>query len=154
MARKSAILEKIPMETLVERCANEGVATIAKELGCFDNAIYYLLKGRTPSNKGGKVARTIPAHEIVTKPVDAEMREIAEKNEQNACVVMKKCVVELSGSCGSYKINTGDKCVWIAPNGCDGCGVEARLKDLPGIVEELKAVCRCAQSYDMGNAMW
>jgi hypothetical protein len=142
------------METLVERCANEGVATIAKELGCSDKSIYYLLKGRTPSNKGGKVARTIPAHEIVAKPVDAEMREIAEKNEQNACVVMKKCVVELSGSCGSYEINTGNKCVWITPNGCDGDGVEVKLKDLPGFVEELKAVCRCAQSYDMGNAMW
>ena len=154
MARKSAILEKIPMETLAERCANEGVAAIAKELGCSDRSIYYLLKGRTPSNKGGKVARTIPAHEIVAKPVDAEMREIAEKNEQNACVVVKKCVIELSGTCGSYEINTGGKRVWIAPNGCDGDGVEVNLKDLPGFVEELKAVCRCAQSYDMGNAMW
>ena len=160
MARKSAILKRMPMETLVERCANEGVAAIAKELGCSDKSIYYLLRGRTPSNKGGKVARTIPAHEIVAKPVDAEMREIAEKNEQNACVVLEKCTVSLKGSVGSYTLFTTDDTVNIAIKREDGdrsvyidmCRVS--VNELLDLADELKAVAQCAKQFNVGNAMW
>lgn len=160
MANKSKILEKIPMELLVERCANEGVDTIAKELDCSRQNIYYLLKGRTPSNKGGKVSRTIPTHEIVAKPVDAEMREIAEKNEQNACVVLEKCTVSLKGSVGSYTLFTTDDTVNIAIKRENGDGAvyidmcRIPVNELLDLADELKAVARCAKQFNVGNAMW
>jgi hypothetical protein len=56
-----------------------------------------------------------------------------------------------------YTISTGDQSVVIQVGGrvLDVAGsMEIKIDKIPELIEELKGVCRCAKSFEMGNAMW
>lgn len=130
-----------------------GVADIAKVLGCSRANVYLHLKDVPKKNKGGKVANTIPAYEL-HKPCDAVTTlptAVAIKNEQNACVVLESCDIRLAGSLGTYSINTKAGEI-VAMFGEDKVSIPMGMVN--AVIEELKAVGRCAMSFDMGNAMW
>lgn len=128
--------------------------------GCSITTVFNNLRGYA-NGRGGKHAKRIPAHEL-HKGEAEEMQQMAEQNAENACVMLEKCVVKLMGTVGKYTMSPGDGHVYIRTDGEEanrfanipGDGINIMLKDIPDFIEELKGVCRCAKSFDMGNAMW
>ena len=129
---------------------------------CSEKAVYYHIRNTPKRSGGGAVAKTIPAIEIHKPSVEEEKQNMAEQNAKNACVVLNKVEVSLVGSVGRYVLrpNDGSVCVLIERKE-DKEGVmyhneimNIDIKDIADFIEELKGVCRCAQSFDLGNAMW
>lgn len=93
-------------------------------------------------------------------PDRAETEAIAEKNAHNACVALEKCTITLKGTLGRYSIFTTDNNVNISIERKEGDNsiyvdvCRMRVDDLVGFADELKAVARCANTFDIGNAMW
>lgn len=90
---------------------------------------------------------------------------MAEQNAENACVMLEKCFVKLTATVCEYTISTGDQSVIIragdgvlslvdAEKGFVAGSMEIKIDKIPELIEELKGVCRCAKSFEMGNAMW
>ena len=93
-------------------------------------------------------------------PTTPKLKPLQKKNAQNACVVLEKCTVSLKGTVGRYSIFTTDNTVNISVEHKDGdraVYVDAcrmRIDDLISFADELKAVARCANTFDIGTAMW
>jgi transposase len=143
---------------------NNGMSVndIAEAVKCSVATVYYHLQKCAKRAKGGRASTGISKAELRKDvlPENAEIKAIAEKNAQNACVVLEKCTVALKGTVGRYSIFTTDNTVNISVEHKDGDRAvyvdvcRMRIDDLISFADELKAVARCANTFDMGNAMW
>lgn len=143
---------------------NNGMSVndIAEAVKCSVATVYYHLQKCTKRAKGGRVSVGIPKAELCkdNSHGNAEIEGIAEKNAQNACVVLEKCTVALKGTIGRYSIFTTDNTVNISVERKDGDHAvyvdvcRMHVDDLISFADELKAVARCANTFDLGNAMW
>lgn len=127
-----------------------GVPDVARVFGCSTETVRYHLRDTPKRGRGGAISRTIPAREINRRD-EAEKQFIAEKNAENACVMLEDCMISLVGAIGNYKISTGKKLVT-----CDigSTTLEFKFDDLRGFIEELKGVGRSISTFDIGTAMW
>ena len=160
--KKEKLLDKISREELLN-LKNGGMSAreIAEMYECSEQTVYNNLKGML-HGKGGRVAKRIPKHEFCK---EQEMQTMAEQNAENACVMLEKCFVKLTATVCEYTISTGDKSVIIRAggralnlvdfeNGVVAGGLEIKIDKIPELIEELKGVCRCAKSFELGNVMW
>lgn len=129
------------------------VPDVARVFGCGVDTVYYHLRDTPKRGKGGIIAASIPSREINKRSDEAAVNpdELAVKNEQNACVVLESCDIRLAGTVGTYSINTKAGEI-VAMFGEDKVSIPMGMVN--AVIEELKAVGRCAMSFDMGNAMW
>lgn len=157
---KERLMNKITQEELIELYKQMSVKDIARMYGCSEQTVYNNLKGYI-NGRGGRVAKRIPRHEIC-KDTAEEMQQMAEQNAENACVMLEKCSVNLVGNIGKYNVDmsVGRVHVIIEIKGDNPYvpmrneGIYIWIKDIPELIEELKGVCRCAKSFELGNAMW
>lgn len=126
------------------------VQDIADAVGLCRQSVYRYLKDHPKGRNGGVVARTIPKYEIFKSAAKA-VEAIAEKNADNASVILESCNISLGGCVGSYTLNTQKKEVR-----CEiGDNVfYFKFDDLLGLIDELKGVGRCIKHFDIGNVMW
>ena len=157
--KKEKLLDKISREELLN-LKNGGMSAreIAEMYGCSEQTVYNNLKGML-HGKGGRVAKRIPKHEICK---EQEMQIMAEQNAENACVMLEGCSVNLVGNVGKYRVNPTEGRVHVIVEikgdrpyiPMHNEGINISIKDIPELIEELKGVCRCAKSFEMGNVMW
>lgn len=148
------ILNKVSVDDICEMYDNGmSVRDIAVLLDCSVKTIYRHLENHPKRSKGGIIAASIPSSEINKRSDEAAVTPdvLAVKNEQNACVVLESCDIRLAGTVGTYSINTKAGEI-VAMFGEDKVSIPMGMVN--AVVEELKAVGRCAMSFDMGNAMW
>lgn len=161
--KKERLLDKITLEELIELRKRMTAEDIAKMYGCSRGTVFNNLRGHV-HGRGGKHAKRIPAHEL-HKGEAEEMQQMAEQNAENACVMLEKCIVKLTATVCEYTISTDDQSVNIragdrvldlvdVEKGYVAGSMEIKIDKIPELIEELKGVCRCAKSFDMGNAMW
>lgn len=159
MARER-LLDKITLEELIELRKRMTAEEIASMYGCSVGTVFNNLRGHV-HGRGGKHAKRIPAHEL-HKGEAEEMQQMAEQNAENACVMLERCSVNLVGNVAKYHVDPTEGRVHVIielkgndssiPVFCDG--IKISIKDIPELIEELKGVCRCAKSFELGNAMW
>lgn len=158
--KRERLLDKISLEELIELRKRMTAEDIAKMYGCSRGTVFNNLRGHV-HGRGGKHAKKIPAHEL-HKGEAEEMQQMAEQNAENACVMLERCSVNLVGNVGKYHVDPTEGRVHViielkgddpyVPVFCDG--IKISIKDIPELIEELKGVCRCAKSFELGNAMW
>lgn len=132
------------------------VADIAQLYDCSETAVRYHLRGIPLCGKGGRVSMRIPANELHKTPAQEKVA-MAEKNAVNACITLEKCALSLNGTVARYALYVNERVVGVSVHTANGeyaDSVQIALDSIQNFIEELKAVCRCAQHYDTGNAMW
>lgn len=100
--------------------------------------------------EGGVVSSTIPKNEL-RKNSAVTVEVIAEKNNDNASVILEDCAATLMGTVGMYTVSTKKKEVRCE---IGDSVMYFKFDDLLGLIDELKGVGRCIKHFDIGNAMW
>lgn len=155
--RKNNILNRVPLEEILAMYESGMTGRdIAKKIGCSPQTVYNKLNGHIKHN-GGRIAQSIPYHELNKHTTGVAAAPTQES--ENACVMLEKCTVNLMGTVGKYVMSPSDGYVRVFVDYANtdipsGDCITIKLKDIPALIDELKAVCRSSESFDFGNAMW
>lgn len=157
MVRKNDLLNRVPFEEILSMYESGMTGReIGDKLGVSSQTIYNKLKGHI-RHRGGVCAQRIPSYELNKHTESVAVEPVHEP--ENACVMLEKCTVNLMGTIGKYVMSPSDGYVRVFVD-CTSADIPSGdciivdLKDIPALIDELKAVCRSAKSFDFGNAMW
>ena len=126
------------------------ISDVAEVLGCCTKTVYRHLDGNLRRGRGGVVSSTIPKNELCKSSVEA-VEAAAQKNAENASVILEDCAATLMGTVGMYTVSTKKKEVRCE---IGDSVMYFKFDDLLGLIDELKGVGRCIKHFDIGNAMW
>ncbi len=149
--RYNRLTDSISMDELRQMYDNGMTqAEIADSIGVSRPTINKYLKGYKA--KGGRVASRIPGSDLrVKRDPEREMSNMAEKNAENACLVVANKEILLNGTVGTYHVYGKDKAVMISVG---GGMLDVAFDILPDFIDELKAVARNVGGLECGCEMW
>ena len=103
--------------------------------------------------RGGRYSRRIP--DEVIKPSygrnSSDAKELENRNAEHACLVVEDRTVDLVGTIGRYVVNAKTRSALCS---FGNTLVELSLETLPALIDELKALGRLGNTFNVGNEMW
>ena len=151
---KRKLTDSVSLDEL-KRMYDNGMscADIARSLGFGESTIYRYLSGYTVGRKGGRYSMRIP-DEVIKPPYgsnSSDVKELENRNAEHACLVVEDRTVDLVGTIGRYVVNAKTRSALCS---FGNTLVELSLETLPALIDELKALGRLGNTFNVGNEMW